>query len=534
MTDTVDQKHPEYECHLPDWQQCRDTSSGQRAVKERDGGFCYLPPTQGMWLDGGGPGAELFRALAKYSKGWRSYQSYLSRALFIPFIRDSADMILGMIWNKDPQITLPSNKKMDWVLEKVSPKGESLLQLMRQLCYEQIILGRAGLLLDLPKTLSLEDPRPYIALYKGDSIINWDTGDHDGPGESLNLVVLDESAPKREGFGWDVSAKKYRVLQLGALDTNEVTGTYTAGTYAQELNGLQFDPSQMSKPNIRKRGLEFIPFSFVGAVGNTSDVDDPPLLGLSDICLAIYRMQADYRQAMFMNCQDTLFTKGWTRKTDDPLRIGAGGHVHSDSPEGDMKYVGTSSLGLPEMRTALENDIKMANHKAGELMDASSRARESGTALEMRIGTKTATLNSIAMANAEGIQRELKFMAQWLGMSQASIDEIKVQPNKEFASKDFAAQDFMSIVQSKLLGGPISYQSIHKWAVDRGYTKLTWDQMMSEIDKEGTMMNGLMEAAKAESEATTPPPAVPAGPGNPKQMPGVTAKGGTPANTKTA
>lgn len=487
----------------------------------------YLPPTAGMWMDGGGTGSEIFKRLIPYSKGWRAYQTYLGRALFIPFIRDSADMILGMIWNKPPQIALPKSGKMDWVSQKVSPKGESLLQLMRQLCYEQIIMGRAGLLIDFPKpntvAQSLVEPTPYIAMYTAESIINWDCGEHDGPGEALNLIVLDESSPKRSGFDWSTK-KKYRVLQLGDLDANEMQGKYLAGKFEQDgsdKSGLTYSTDQMAMPNIRGRGLEFIPFSFVGAVGNTSDVDDPPLLGLSDICLSIYRMQADYRQAIYMNSQATLFTKGWTRKAEDPIRIGAGGHIHSDSPEADARWIETTGNGIPEMRLALENDIKMASHKAGEMTDASSRARESGTALEMRIGTKTATLNSIAMANAEGIERELKFMAQWMGLPQSSIDEIKVQANQEFASKEFASQDFQAIVQSKLLGGPISYQSIHRWAVDRGYTKLTWEDMIREIEEEGSMMDGIMAAAKAEADATTVKP--------PVQQPGISAPGGTPA-----
>jgi hypothetical protein len=496
----LDTRHPLYELQRENWEQLRDTAEGQRAVKAREGGIKYLPPTAGMWADSGGPEAERWRKLKPYSKGWRAYQSYLARGLFIPFLRDSADMILGMLWNKPPQVALPA--KMEFVRQKVSPQGEGLLQLMRLTNYQQIVMGQCGTHLDLPSDATRAMPQPYISLYHAEDIINWASIERsDVPGEALKMVVLDECTHARVNmFDWQVS-KRYRVLALGDLANNSPFGVYNAGIFeGQDGNVPEFDHALMRVPSIRGRALPYIPFVFIGAVGNTSGISDAPLLGLSDISLAIYRMQADYRQALFMNTQDTMFTKGFQLPDDAPLRLGAGAHVHSDYPEADMKYVGTNSQGLPELRQALETDLKLASHKAGELMDASSRARESGVALEMRVGTKTATLNSIALAMGEGFERQLKSMAIWLGLNP---DEVKVQPNFEFASREFSSQDLNQLVAAKMLGGPISYQSIHKWSVDRGYTKLTWEEMVKEIQDEEAILEMLQPLPEPQPD---PPP----------------------------
>ncbi len=478
----INSPHPYHCAYLRSWQQCRDTTKGQEAVKCRDGGYCYLPPTQSMWIDGGSGGAcGNFRLLAPYSKGWRAYESYKMRALFIPFMKDALDMIQGMLWNKAATVSVPPG--MEDIIERATPDGANLSQLMRQITYEQVVTGRTGLYADLSSNPTTDVPQPYICQYGAESIINWDNGfPQKLPEAVLNLVVLDECAPRRINmFTWQESAQ-YRVLTLGDPLLDEPAGTFKAAAYSIPGGGIPtFDPTTLKAPNIRGKTLSFIPFVFVGACGNYADPDDPPLLGLSDIALAVYRLEADYLQGLYMTTQDTLFSKGFTREADSPIRVGAGAHVHSDYPEADLKYVGVNSNGLPELRLALENMIKMAASRAGELMDASSRARESGSALEMRIGTKTATLNSIALAMGEGVERILKHIATWLGLD---ATKVKVIPNLEFASKEFASMDLLTIVQAKMLGGPISFQSIHKWAVERGYTTSSWEEMVAEIEEE--------------------------------------------------
>lgn len=479
----LDAKHPEYVCLTPDWLQMRHTYAGQRTVKAH--GACYLPPSSGMQQDGMDCGG----------KGAKSYHAYLTRALFHGFVKEAIATGMGMLWNKPSKYEIPT--EMDYLLQKASCTGGGLEQLHRSVNRQQFITGRLGLLTDLSTDERvLGTPRAYISLYTAESIINWDAGfPGDSTMEIVNLVVLNESGPRRVvgGFNWEM-LQQYRVLTLGDPEKNESKGVYKFGQFTNNGSGsAMFDASKLRVGDARGKLFDHIPFVFVNANSTESTPCEPPLLGLSDLCLAIYRLEADYRQALFLQTQDTLFTKGFNDDKDRAIRTGAGSRIHSPQKDGDAKFIGVNSEGLPELRTALENDIKRASSKAGEMMDASSRARESGDALEIRIGSKTATLNEIALNGGEGMLHALRDVARWMGLAQSKIDAIKVKPNYEFSSAQFNAMDFKALVEAKLLGGPISFESIHKWSSDRGGpgSDLSFEQMMEAINSESMLSDVL-------------------------------------------
>jgi uncharacterized protein DUF4055 len=483
--------HPEYQYRHCDWLQMRHTWGGQRIVKaQRE---TYLPATDGMRLDG----------LECNGRGWHAYNAYITRAVFHSFVSNAVDTCLGMLWNKPPKFEIP--EQLEYLLSKSTTHGESLEQLLRSINREQLISGRLGLLVDLPPAVGTNEPKPYIAQYCAEKIINWDAGFRgESPTESVNLVVLDESGPRRmQTFQWE-NCIQHRVLMLGEMEANEAQGVYRFGVFAQDSIGGPADTFDMDKMVVAtSRGIPFnrIPFTFINANSTVSATCDPPLLGLSDLALAIYRLEADYRQCLFQQGQDTLFTSGFNEDPDKPLRTGAGGRIHSPNKDGKALYIGVSSVGLPELRTARENDLKMAASKSGELMDASSRARESGTALEMRIGSKTATMNEIALSGAEGLQRALRDAGQWLGIK--DLESIKVKPNFEFASREFAAADFKAIVETKLLGGPLSFEAIHKWSAERGGPgkDITFEDMMAQIEAEGLLESTLAPSITPKDQA---------------------------------
>ena len=110
----------------------------------------------------------------------------------------------------------------------------------------------------------------------------------------------------------------------------------------------------------------------------------------------------------------------------------------------------------------------------------------------MRIGSKTATMNEIAIAAAEGLQQVLRDVAQWVGVK--NLDSIVVKPNFEFASREFQAMDMKTLIEAKVLGGPMSWESIHEWSRKRGGPgkDLSFEQMMKQIEAEGLLEDQLM------------------------------------------
>lgn len=512
--------HPRYAEHQPDWKQLRDAAKGERAVKAK--GQKYLPPTSGMILDGlnGGVGGAAYNpaggngggtgatsaTLAGKNIGEAAYEAYKLRAVFPEYVKDALEYFMGALHNKSPVIELPD--EMEALRTNATPLGEPLEILLQRINLEQLTTGRVGLLLDLPKNPDPANPLPFFALYVAEAIRNWDdNNDSDELRDALNLVVLDESGMKRTAdFSWEVDTK-YRVLQLGELDANEGNGTavYKAGVFSSQGAGTVYDESQMITPMFRGKTLTSIPFKFINTKDISPEPDEPPLMSLCRQCFTIYRGEADYRQNLFMQGQDTLVVIGGRQRNtlpgetqvEEPLRTGAGARIDLELT-GDAKYIGVNSQGLSEQRTALENDRKRCESRSGQLIDATQGDKESGAALKTRVGAQTATLNQIAKTAALALEMLLKQCAEWMG---ADPEKVKVTPNLEFADYQMAGQDLGNLMTAKRNGAPLSMKSIHRLAVQGNLTNMDYQTEMDEIKAEPPLAVDPNIQAKLDADA---------------------------------
>lgn len=457
----VGQQHPGYVRCLPDWISCQDAYAGERRVKGK--GEIYLSPTAGMVAFGQG--------LDKDQIGAKMYEAYKMRAVFPSIMEDAVEALLGIMHRKPPDIQLPA--RMEPMRDNATPEGESLELLLRKINEQQLVNGRIGLLLDLPKNtpgITL----PYIASYHAPAIINWDDGESNDPvPQNLNLVVLDESEQvRREEYDWE-KEEKYRVLFLGDLQENEAVGVYQ-----QIMINLATRVDEVIVPEILGQFLNEIPFVFINAGDLVPEPTKPPLLGLSDLAFAIYRGEADFRQALFMQGQDTLVVEGG--EEGKTYLTGAGATI-TPPIGGTAKYIGVQSTGLQEMRKQLENDKKIAAHKAAQMTDTTSRQRESGEALRVRVAAQTATLNQQADTGAEGLQSILRIAAEWLG---EDPKKVIVKPNKDFSSDMPDGTTMKAFVEARVMGLPWSKRSMHEMLKRGGMTKMTFEDELSLIAEE--------------------------------------------------
>lgn len=466
---SLSSKHPLYSEFHPDWVLCRDAYRGERRIKEK--GMEYLPATAGMLLD---------NAMTPNTPGWHAYRAYKTRAVYHEFMAKAVEWAIGILWSKPPVIELPT--QLEALLERATATGESLEQLLRRINEQQLVTGRLGLLADMPKFPDPTNPLPYLATYTAEHCINWDDGIiGDKADAGLNLVVLDESEQVRDGnFGWNLE-EKYRILLMGSLMTDpEAAAKYRAGVF--KAGG--FVETDLIEPSVRGKTLERIPFTFINSKDLIPTPDDPPLLGLARLCLAIYRGEADYRQALFMQAQDTLVVVGGD--ADANYRIGAGATIIVKEG-GDAKFIGAMSAGLPEMRSSLENDKAQAMNEAGQLVDNKSRQKESGDALNIRMGAQTATLNQIARTGGEGLKRILRQMAEWVG---ADPDAVVVEPNTDFSDAMLTGKDLVDLMTAKTMGAPLSLKTIHGTMANRGLTELSLEEELDEIEQEAPLVQG--------------------------------------------
>lgn len=460
----------------------RDAFKGERAIKAE--GTKYLPALVSHVLDGMNNPKDL---------GSVNYEAYKMRAVFPDFVQNGVETLVGVLNAQPAKIELPT--ELEYLRETATDGGEKIDMLLRRIHTQQLITGRVGLLADLPYNSVVGQDNLYLALYNAEAIINWDDGEIDEGRYALNLVVLNESGNIREGLIW-VMAQKFRILQLGQLDPNEQKATYQFGVF--EGASTAFDETQMKPAAWRGRTLNEIPFVFINSKDNLAEPDVPPLLGLGRMCFTIYRAEADYRHALYMQGQDTLVVIGGILDPSaipgQSVRVGAGARLDVNQG-GDAKYIGTNSQGIPEMRQSLEADRMAAAVRTGQLLQPGKMSMESGEALKTRVAAQTATLTSVALSSAHGLERILKMMATWVG---ANPDEVKVIPNLEFTNVQILGQDIVQLVTAKNLGYPISYKSLHAIARARGLVNTTFEEEMALLQADPQL---LMD--RAEKMATS-------------------------------
>lgn len=476
----LDPTHPLYDEAKDDWIVVRDVYAGERRIKIK--GTEYLPATAGMMADG----------MDEDARGRKSYESYKYRAVWHDLFKEAIEAYIGMLHNKPPTITLAEG--MEEILSNMKEKPETLL---RRINEEQLTTGRLGLLADLPVNARPTDI-PYIVMYYAENVRNWDAEPAEGENSyTLNWAILDESGLGRDAvnrFSWEEQTR-YRLVELK-------DGVYSTGLFIAtgEDATVEYDPSQMTVPMYKGRPLEEIPFVFVNSKDNLPSIDTPPLLGLANIMLGVYRSEADYRWNLFMSGQDTLVVIGGVQRKDvvdpdAPIRTGAGARIDIEQ-NGDAKYIGVSGVGLPEQRQALDALLQRAEVRAGQLINARVGDKESGEALKTRMAAQTATLKQIALTGAEALERIFKAIAIWMGKNP---NDVKVEPNLEFGQWTLTGQDLSQMMDAKDKGLPVSFASLHEYLVDHGVTKLNFEDELAAIEAERELSKKLKDPVEQEN-----------------------------------
>lgn len=483
MSTNLSSQHPSYALVSPDWTLMRDAYKGERQVKSKN--TTYLPFTSSQVADGA--------ITSTTSIGFKAYEAYKLRARFPNFVREAVQMAIGMMHSQPAEIKLPK------AMEKITSRmGEPLQVILRRINTEQLLTGRIGLMADMPTNPALGEDLPYLATYNTERLINWDDGRVEQlVPQKLNLVVINESEQKRsDGFNWSLDTK-YRVLVLGKTDENVPSGQYRQGVFAES----EYSEGGLKVPTWRGRELQEIPFVFINSCDITPEVDDPPLLDLGNACMTIYRGEADYRQNLFMQGQDTFVTVGGGFDETDAVRTGVGARI--DVPQGgDAKYVGVNGSGLSEQRQALERLESRAGSMGAQTLDSTSRQRESGDSLRIRVAARTADMNQIADTGAAGLEQVLKTCAKWMG---ENPDDVKVLPNKEFGEMPLTGQTMVEIATARNLGWPISAKSMHDLSRKRRLTTKTFDEELKEAEKEQKDENFVFSKPATGSQAPVQP-----------------------------
>jgi len=212
---------------------------------------------------------------------------------------------------------------------------------------------------------------------------------------------------------------------------------------------------------------------------------------LSNLSLAIYRGEADYRSTLHYQGQQTLVIIGGNVSDVDEnqqLRVGNKGVIDLRIG-GDAKYIGVSAVGLGEMRQSIKNDDDKAATFGVQFMDVGSARGESGEALRIRVAARTTTISAIAQAAGAGLEQALKYCAEWVG---EDPNEVSVLPQTDFADANVAGASLLAFMQAKQLGLPLSLKSLHRMMQLNDLTEMDFDTENEQIEDEAESLVGMM------------------------------------------
>lgn len=467
----LSEKNPYYIQREIDWIMARDAYGGERYIKEKQEE--YLPPTAAMNADG----------MSYGQVGWNAYQAYRTRAVYHELVKPALMAMLGVMHRKPPDIQLPP--KLEDMREKCTFNGESMAWLLQKINEQQMLMGRCGTMCDVASGAG-PTSLPYIVLYNAEDMINWDSskvGDDKGL-RNLQLVVLNETTfERRSGLAW-IQMMRYRVLAMAGDVRDAWPGIMAADNQyvAAEVRHTQEVAEQdFIVPTLAGRDLNAIPFVFIGPRDLVPEPDMPVVMPLVRLALAIYRTEADYRQALFMQGQDTLVVIGQQADASaGKTRTGAFGSI--DLPiGGDAKFIGATSEGISDLATSIQNDLRQGAQLGAQLLSERGNEAESGDALGIRVASRTATLTTVAKAGAGGLQQILRHAAVWVG---ADPDKVIVTPNLDFMEDTANAQDAVYLMTAKNMGMPLSKPSIHGWLQRNDFTTMTYEDEVQAIADE--------------------------------------------------
>ena len=424
----IDFKRQEYLKYLPQWQLIN-------AVTTLDGVEDHL---------------ITLNDFDKSAENTERNRKYKARAVAYPIAGHTLEGLVGLLFAKDPTITLPP--ELEYLRDNADGAGVSLYQQAQDVASDVAGKGRGGLWTTFPEApeggISQDDINRglYVATIheiEAERIINWRTTTV-GSSTFLSLVVFTESVEVVGEDGYSIEA----VPQIRELALDD--GVYTVRAWQKNAKTDKWEVISESIPADRAgKSLNRIPFSFVGARSNSAEIDNPPMLALSKINLAHFRNSADFEDSCWFVGQAQPWMSGITQS-------------HVDLMQKNNMYVGSrNTLGVPSgeqfgfaaappnplVRQAMLDKVEMMIGLGARFIQRTGTVK---TATESESDDRGAYCplalisGNISEAYAKAIE--------WAGLFMGSTGEVVFELTKDFVSPNATAQELQAMIAGFVQG----------------------------------------------------------------------------------
>ncbi|TCM62316.1 uncharacterized protein DUF4055 [Acinetobacter calcoaceticus] len=462
----IETKHDEFQANAESWTKVEDVCRGQKAIKSKKKTYLPVPMTFG-------------------SDDPDRYDEYLQRAVFYGVTGRTLISHIGSAFNKMPEFKRPDD--LDYLTRNADGSGRSIYQTSQQMLRLIMKQYRCGVYVDFPQVEAsknrAEDKNrnafPMIHVLKAESVDDWD---HIviGNQKKLSYVKFKESATERteDGFG-KKTVERYRVLRL--VDTG-LAHTYTVQVFTKDKDGLWVAGEIYTPTDYSGKPWGYIPFTFCGAVDNTDEIGNAPLLELADLNLAHYQNSADVEESGFIVGQPIISMPDITDQQYEIIKR-------------DKLAIGARN-GFPtkvEIVQASENNLakQLMTDKWAQMKEMGARLIESGSA------NKTATqadnddsvqhsVLSLAVSNiSEALQMALRWCAKFaLPDHDLSPDDLNYVISQDFNKPKFSEERAKRLYDA-CIGGNLPWEVWYQYEQTGTFTEMTWDEIEDRIEKQG-------------------------------------------------
>ena len=423
MSVKVSNQHLLFQSHLEDCIKMRTVFEGDKAIKAN--AKTYVPKNTGV--------------------SDSDYNAIIQRSVFENFTEATAKGISGLIFAKEPTISLPTS--LELLKENIDMDDNTIVDLSQNIVNELMEVGRCGLLIDVPNidTAGMTKPqtdalniRAFTKLYKSETIINWRYESINSVNK-LTLLVLHEVY---EDWTDDFTAEyknRYRVYRL-------INNVCNVAVYEEKdktfIATMEFKPVMANRKTINY--IPFIPLTYK----NISIIPvKPPLMDIANINLNYYGVAVERRNVIHFVGNPFFMGKGINTRDDkgNALTITLGSSIAQifQEPNADMKIVETQGTGLAFNESYL-NDCKSTMAALGaRLLVPEANAQISENTMQMKTAGYRATIMQIANTASRAITQALKIIAEWEGQNP---NEVKLELNTDYNLSEMDAQTITALV----------------------------------------------------------------------------------------
>jgi hypothetical protein len=460
--------HDDYKEAAPLWRKVRDCIQGEDRIKhERER---YLPMLTSQRESG-----DIYAL--------ESYNNYLLRASFYGAASRTQAGLVGAVMRRPATIEGMPDAQLQQLEDAAGPNYESLDAIVMQQLRDIVSVGRYGLLVERGDDATLP---PYLCRFKAEDIVYWHCTDYGGRKIPTTVAIRQTyEEPKRGDLIGNQSETKEQmlILRLGVVADNQYAmqaeGSEALATApAEELVYWQeYWRSSDKKGGVRSGELELvevkvptknggrfwneIPMDIVNAIGGVSvDVEEPPMLGLSNVMLSHYRGSADLEWGRHMTAIPQPWVSGFQLEEGAKLVVGCGYAWASPEPGANAQYLEFSGAGLGHIREGLKDkEQQMAVLGARMLEEQPATAEAMGT-VRLRQAGERSVLTTMAENVSEATTRALQRWMAWQfpAYDSALAETISYSLTADFDSSRMDPGELATLTQS-LQAGTISWET---------------------------------------------------------------------------